>query len=444
MNSISRTTFNIKAPVYALPAIPLALMAMSYYVFLPKFLVDYQGFPLMALSVIILLSRIWDAALDPLIGRLSDRSIHGKSIRKKWIALAVLPLAGSFLAFFFWPAASGIPFVFFFCSFIFFMFFSAVLIPFEAWGITLANDYDQRNTIMSWREGLVILGTFLSGLIPFLVEMFGGGNQVAVMQSSAIIYAALLIILTSISLSFVNEKPLLLTGNEKTYSWAETMNHAWSNSHFRVLVIAYILSAVGAVIPATLILFYIEHVLQSSNANVFLSLYFLSGMLTLPVWIHFSRSLEKRSVWLSALSINTGSFLMVYFLAPGQELAYGILVVMSGLGFGATMAIPSSMQADVIDYDEYLHGKRREGVFVGLWAVARKLSAALAAAIALQALAFAGYESGEAPDTQAREAIRIWYTLVPCFFNLLAIVFALGYMLNRKEVARIKLEVKNR
>jgi len=441
MNSNSISS---KAPVYALPAIPLALMAMSYYVFLPKYLVDYQGFPLMALSLIILLSRIWDAVLDPLIGRMSDRSHHGKPVRKKWIAFAVVPLAVSYLSFFFWPAASGMPLVFFICSFVFFVFFSAVLIPFEAWGITLAGDYDQRNTIMSWREGFVILGTFLSGLIPFLIELWSGGDQASVLRSSAIAYSALLLLLTFVSLSLVKEKKLSTIKNEKIYSWGETMKHAWGNTHFRVLVVAYILSAIGAVIPATLILFYIEHVLQSSNANLFLSLYFLSGMLALPVWIHLSRSLEKRAVWLSALAINTGSFFMVYFLAPGQELAYGILVVMSGLGFGATMAIPSSMQADVIDYDEYLHGKRREGVFVGLWAVARKLSAAVAAAIALQALAFAGYVPGDAPDVQAREAIRIWYTLVPCLFNFLAIAFALRYLLDRREVARIQLEVSNR
>ena len=71
------------------------------------------------------------------------------------------------------------------------------------------------------------------------------------------------------------------------------------------------------------------------------------------------------------MAINTGAFVGVFFLGPGDAAIYGILVFLSGIGFGATLAIPSAIQADVIDYDELLTGERREGQYIGLWSISK-------------------------------------------------------------------------
>ena len=77
------------------------------------------------------------------------------------------------------------------------------------------------------------------------------------------------------------------------------------------------------------------------------------------------------------MAINTGAFAGVFFLGPGDAAIYGILVFLSGIGFGATLAIPSAIQADVIDYDELLTGERREGQYIGLWSISKKFAAAM-------------------------------------------------------------------
>jgi GPH family glycoside/pentoside/hexuronide:cation symporter len=64
------------------------------------------------------------------------------------------------------------------------------------------------------------------------------------------------------------------------------------------------------------------------------------------------------------MALNKGTFVGVYFLCRGNLWGYGILTLLSGLGFGATVALPSAMQADMIDYDEYLSGGRREGQYI--------------------------------------------------------------------------------
>ena len=66
------------------------------------------------------------------------------------------------------------------------------------------------------------------------------------------------------------------------------------NRPFVILLIAYTVSAIGNNLPATLILFYVEYVLQSQLADFFLMLYFVTGIIFLPAWIiHFAPNRKK-------------------------------------------------------------------------------------------------------------------------------------------------------
>jgi GPH family glycoside/pentoside/hexuronide:cation symporter len=211
-----------------------------------------------------------------------------------------------------------------------------------------------------------------------------------------------------------------------------------------ILLAAYTVSAIGSNLPATLILYYVEYVLGSSQADLFLLLYFVTGILLLPVWVRLANRFGKKTTWIAAMSINSGAFLMVFFLGQGDVLAYGILVVASGVGFGATLAIPSAIQADVIDYDELKTGRRREGQYVGLWSVAKKMTAAIGVGVGLAVLGAVGYTPNSPQSEPVLLTLRILYALVPSICNLLAIVITLYYPISGQVHARIRSAVGQR
>ncbi|MCB0325664.1 MAG: MFS transporter, partial [Bdellovibrionales bacterium] len=219
-----------------------------------------------------------------------------------------------------------------------------------------------------------------------------------------------------------------------------------ANKPFRLLLISYTVGAFGAALPATLILYYVEHVLGASlsAANGFLILYFLIGFLCLPGWVWLAGKMGKKEAWLTAMAINTGAFAGVYFLGAGDLFWYGVLVALSATGYGATLAIPSSMQADVIDFDEYLHGTRKEGQFIGLWAVAKKLAAALGAGIALVILGMTGYAANAEQSETTIEALRILYAGVPCLCNFLAIAIAWRYPISEASFHEMRAAIDAR
>jgi glycoside/pentoside/hexuronide:cation symporter, GPH family len=145
-----------------------------------------------------------------------------------------------------------------------------------------------------------------------------------------------------------------------------------------------------------------------------------------------------------SMAVNTGAFSGVFFLGPGDELLYGILVFISGIGFGATLAIPSAIQADVIDYDELISGERREGLYIGLWSIAKKMAAALGVGVGLALLGASGYEPNIRQSETVVFSLRVLYALVPCLCNTVAIIIALAYPISGSVHERIRNAIEKR
>jgi glycoside/pentoside/hexuronide:cation symporter, GPH family len=55
----------------------------------------------------------------------------------------------------------------------------------------------------------------------------------------------------------------------------------------------------------------------------------------------------------------------MFLLGPGRSTLFFILLACGGVSLGGGLALPASMQADVIDQDELETGKRREGATLG-------------------------------------------------------------------------------
>jgi GPH family glycoside/pentoside/hexuronide:cation symporter len=144
------------------------------------------------------------------------------------------------------------------------------------------------------------------------------------------------------------------------------------------------------------------------------------------------------------MAVNTGAFSGVFFLGQGDAHIYGILVFLSGTGFGATLAIPSSMQADVIDYDELISGSRREGQYVGIWSLAKKLAAAFGVGIGLLVLGTSGYEPNIEQNESVVFTLRVLYALVPCLCNAAGFIIALLYPLDGETYSNIRREIDSR
>ena len=164
---------------------------------------------------------------------------------------------------------------------------------------------------------------------------------------------------------------------------------------------------------------------------LFLLAYFGMGMLSLPAWIALSRRRGKKVTWLAAMAVNAGFFSGVSLVGPDQAWLYGTLVVGSGIGGVAVLAMPYAMQADVIDHDELRTGQRREGLYGGLWSIAEKTAAGLGLGVAMLILDAVGYRPNQAQPEHVLDVLRALYIGVPCVCMAAGFVIALRYPLDR-------------
>ena len=90
---------------YGLMGLPLAFVALPLYVVLPNYYAKNFAVPLASLGVLLLVVRMLDAVVDPLLGRWADRLFHKRpKVLFGQIAALAAGLVVGFVALFFPPA----------------------------------------------------------------------------------------------------------------------------------------------------------------------------------------------------------------------------------------------------------------------------------------------------------------------------------------------------
>ena len=418
---------------YGLPAFALALFGVPVFVHLPKFYADVAGAPLGALGAAILLTRLGDGLLDPLVGAWSDRTRTRWGRRRPFLLLAS-PLLGLAVMGLFSPVADGMEAVWWFAITMSLAFaaWTAVQIPHAALGPELTSGHRERTRLFAVRDGLWIAGTLAAAAAPALARaaMAASGetpDERLVFRVLGVVYGALLIALPWGCAWSVRE-PEPVTVPLPPARPLALLRDAWANHPYRRLLIAYAVAALGGALPGTLLFFYVEHVLgASSSADLLLGSYFLSGFACLPAWAWIAGRVGKKQAFIAATALSVGVFAGALFLGAGDVRWFAVIVVLSGAGFGATLTLPSSMLADTLDYEELRTGERREGLFMGLWGVTMKASAAIGAGVALPIIGVAGYAVGMPAPPAAVMAIRLLYCAVPCVCYALALSVIWSY-----------------
>jgi glycoside/pentoside/hexuronide:cation symporter, GPH family len=193
----------------------------------------------------------------------------------------------------------------------------------------------------------------------------------------------------------------------------------WHNSRFRALMLIFVLNGIASAVPATLVLFFVQDLLQAPKSleGVFLGAYFMAGALAIPLWLQAVKRIGLAWGWLLSMLLSIAVFIWAATLGAGDIWAFVVVCVLSGVALGADLAFPSALLTGAIaaQNDQGQH----EGAYYGWWNFATKLNMAMAAGLALPLLDVFGYTPG-ARDPQALQALVIAYCVLPCALKLIA------------------------
>lgn len=428
---------------YGLPGLPLAVLTLPVYIFIPTLYSQDLGLDLAMIGLILAVTRIVDAVSDPVIGVLSDKTQSRFGRRKPWLVLAT-PLTMLCLYMLFVPPDDAGPLYLLVWSLTLTVAWTMILLPYGAWGAELSGDYDTRTRITATREGLVLAGTMAATALPAFLTFMGMPD---VRTHTAYIAIMVLVLLPVTVLWAGLAVPDTKWVQPATpLSFKKGMALLGRNGPFLRLIASYLINAVANGLPATLFILFVNHVIGEENYGPILFAYFLSGLLAIPFWLLVSYRFGKHRTWVAAMLWACAIFIWTPFVVgEGDVTLFLIISILSGIGVGADLALPASIQADVIDLDRLETGEQRTGLFFALWSVATKMALALAAAIAFLTLAGVGFDAQAdwvtGNSAFALQTLALLYAGLPVLLKLIAISLMWSFPIDAAKQQEIRTRI---
>lgn len=401
------------------------------------YLTDELGIAALAAGFIVFLPKAWDVILNPVAGRISDRSTDPRGPRRPWLLRAGLALAVCFALLFAAPdmstglEASWVLVLFLACASAYAFF----QVPYVSMPAEMTPSYDERTRLMTWRVAILAFTILLAGATaPAIRDAVGGRDGYRLMGVAMAVVIAIGVVAAYVG----TRRAPLGTVQPGAGTLRDQLRIVAGARDFRLLLTTFVIQAlaVGCVLAGTDYL--AEDVLDSKGAVTVLFACFVGPALLLtPVWSGFGqRTGKKRGYVVSSLILAVGSMIaLLAAVAPFGVLVVG--VVLMGVGYAGCQVFPMAMMPDAAAVDARRTGSNRVGVYTGVWTAGETFGLALGPAVFALVLQLGGYRSGAdavQPDS-AVTAIVVGFALLPVVLILASLWWLARYSLDASEVA---------
>ena len=420
-----------------------------------KFSTDVLLIAPAVMGVIFSISRIWDAVSDPIAGYLSDRTTFKFGRRRTWMLISFIPISFGFLAVFSPPESMQGQSLDLWMMIAILSFYSAITllnVPHMALGAELSEDYHERTRLFGVRHIGFTLGSILAlvSMSLLISEENNPDGDVRQLAGSLAFYAiGAMSLMIFFAVSKLKENPEFQ--NRVNKNPFKAFRDVWINPHAKILIIVLFIENLGGAVIGVLTLYVTQYIVEAPAwAPLIIFAYMLPSALSVPLWIPLSRRFGKIRLWVFSLAFTGISFGGI-FIIPFLDSVTDRLIVMfigaalGGMAAGCGGAIGPSVKGDVIDYDEYLTGERKEGSYFAALNFVFKSATGIMLLVTGFVLQFSGFIPNQPQTMEVKIALISLYGLVPLvFYSLGAYLLYKKFKFGEKEHAAIKQQIQER
>ncbi|MGC1393907.1 MAG: MFS transporter [Coleofasciculaceae cyanobacterium] len=428
--------------------------------FLLFFLTNVAGLnPTLAGSVL-LISKVWDALFDPIIGILSDSTRSPLGRRYPWMLAGAIPLGVCFYLQWLIPSTThqGLLFAYFSTiALLFYTAFTVVGVPYSTLAAELTTGYDESTKLVSFKAAFSIGGSLLSlTLAQVIFAYIKHPSQKYLILGALSGIIAMLAVFICVWGTYKRYKSIqkqrIPVSNQSFIPIKQQLQIALSNFPFLCVVGIYLCSWLGLQLTAAILPYFVINWMHLPDQHFTQTALAVQGTALTMIffWSAVTQKVGKKAVYCMGIPLTICALIGLYFLQPHQvELMY-TLAVMVGIGLSTAYLIPWSMLPDVLDLDELNTGQRREGLFCALILQFQKIALAIALFLVGKILDWAGFIptiSGQSLATQpesAMMAIRLLIGPVPALILFFGLVCAYFYPITRDRHGEILLKLIER
>lgn len=382
-----------------------SVKAIASGLYLLFFYTTVMGLPGTWVGLAAAIGLLWDALCDPIVGRLSDRSLSTWGRRHGWMAAGSAGMAVSFVALFSAPAglSTGRLFTWLLAtSLLLRTSHSMFAVPYYAFGTELDTSYDGRTAVAAYRAAAVQVGAIMaSGMTTLLFFSGSEGSDARLVATnySSMALALGLVMGTAGMVVTIGTWASRATGDstsERLPAGPRPRSGGWrsvaSNRPLRVLTAATSAYLLATVLSAVLSLYFLTHYAAIASSRVIGACQFaLYGGAAAGIvgWAVLGRGHDKRRLFGTACVLLAITLAGAFWVAAPGALPEGVRLAALVLGHaavGATASGPAvlapSMLADVAAAHTSQSGDRAEGTFFGMFSAGQQVATGVAVALA--------------------------------------------------------------
>jgi Na+/melibiose symporter-like transporter len=409
--------------------------------FLAVYFTSTLGIPAAIVGTIMLVARLWDALVDPVLATIVERVNLRRGKFKPWVwaaAVTVPVMTIACFAFQSWLVGSQMWIRILYCAGMYMLWgtvYAASDGPGYALGTVITPEPAERNVLFTFNQVSGLVG-ILIGIVAFqpIVEKFGNSWFLG------IIPFAVLSFLTMLPIRRVKER--VSVTNRETPSIGQIWR-AIAQNKYLVLTVVMGLLANASNFALTLGPFITQDIYHQADASALLLLQILPILLVAPFGAWLIKKFGK--IPLLAFSYIAGAVLSVVAWLFCRDSYSALLIVqaLKGLTMAPQLFMFSLMFADSIEWDFHKNGRRFEAATFASQTMMTKAALAISGSVGLWIIGLAGYVSSTSgtATTQTPHALSAeWatYNLGSAVGSILgAIVLLCFYDLTASKLAAI-------
>lgn len=440
---------------YAMGDLASNLFFVTFNIFLVYYYVDVWAIPAAAISTMMLVTRLWDAVNDPLMGLIADRTNTRWGKFRPYLLWGAIPYGLCGYLMFAGPDLGDTgKLIYAYATYtLMLMAYTVINVPYSSMLGVISPSSRTRGVASSFRFVGAFTGGFIVSLLARpLVKQLGGTNEVLGFQYTIAIFAVASIVMFWICFATTRER-VQPPPQQKTNVRAE-LGELVRNRPWVMLLVATIFSTTFIALRQGSTLFYFKYVVGDDGSPILFGTFdrstvFLStGMLgqifgTLALGCIVRRVDKKKLA--AVLSWITGLSFAVFFVLPVDN--FWLLVAVNALGtfcMGPTSALTWALYGDVADYGEWKFGRRSTALVYSASLFSIKTGIMIGGFLVPVFLAKFGFVRNAEQTVTAVLGITLAFSVVPGLFALLKGLAIWLYPLDQRRVDEIERELAAR
>ena len=429
---------------YALPRIGFGLMGLVFSLYLMKFATDVLLIAPAVMGMVFFVARLWDAVSDPMAGYLSDRTVAARGRRRYWMFYAAVPLGIGMVMM--WsppPILAGVALVAWVlvAMLIYETATTAFFVPYGALAVELTSNYHERTRLFGYVHVIGAIGSVV-GLLGFEFLRRAENQRLAAFELS-IVSGVVVACLIFYAVARLPER-----AEFQGRGGVNLFRAFWDvfrNPHSRLLLIVYAIEAFGLATLTMLAIYVMQYIVKAPEMTAPLMIVvFVAQVALTPLWLRLSRRFGKKRLWMFSMCLSSAGYTGLFFVGEGDLALLALTAGTLGIAGGCGAVVAPSIQADVIDYDEYMTGERKEGAYLAVWNFVRKAASAVTAMLTGFALQFVGFEPNAEQADQTKLVISALFGLAPGSCMLIGAILFSRFSLNEREHGELVAALRER